>query len=46
MGKIVAIGGGEVALQGTRAIDEAIICLSGKKIPHILLLFMSVVAIR
>lgn len=36
MGKIVAIGGGEIALQETRTIDETIIRLSGKKNPRVL----------
>ncbi len=36
MGKIVAIGGGEIALQETCAIDETIIRLSGKEIPRVL----------
>lgn len=36
MGKIIAIGGGEIANKETLAIDKEIIRLSGKKSPHVL----------
>jgi dipeptidase E len=36
MGTIVAIGGGEISKQETRAIDERIIALTGKKRPRVL----------
>lgn len=36
MGKIVAIGGGEISKQETLSIDKEIIKLSGKKQPNVL----------
>ncbi|MDD4324304.1 MAG: Type 1 glutamine amidotransferase-like domain-containing protein, partial [Eubacteriales bacterium] len=36
MGKIVAIGGGELALDETRLIDEYIVRLAGKPEPRLL----------
>lgn len=36
MGRIVAIGGGEIALDETRAIDQYIVELSGKEKPRLL----------